>query len=257
MKWLIRLAIFCTVFLVGPVYMALFGNISFGNDWRTADRSSVGIAPHPDSVREAIVQVYAARAFNWRGAFAVHTWLATKPEDANAFTVHEVLGWRLHADEPVVTIHTSAPDRSWYGAAPEILIDIRGEKAQALIPEIEQAVKSYPYQHDYTIWPGPNSNTFTAWVARRVPGLGLDLPTTAIGKDYLENGKVFSTTPSGTGYQLSFLGALGVSAAAKEGLEINLLGFSFGIDPLGLAIKLPGVGRVGKSRALENAPASP
>lgn len=252
MKWLMRLGIFCTVLLVGPLYMTLFGNISFANDWRTADRSSAGIAPDPVVTREAVVQVYAARAFNWRGVFAVHTWLATKPQDAESFTVHEVLGWRLHADDPVVVSHSGIPDRSWYGNPPELLTDIRGNRAMALIPAIEQAVRSYPYPRDYTIWPGPNSNTFTAWVARQVPSLELDLPTTAIGKDYLDRGQIFSRAPSGSGYQVSIYGVFGIVTAVKEGIELNFLGLSFGVDPFGLAVKLPGIGRLGMSRTPRN-----
>ena len=48
-------------------------------DWRTASHRSAGLAPDPASHRDAVVQVYAARTFGWRGAFAVHTWLAAKP----------------------------------------------------------------------------------------------------------------------------------------------------------------------------------
>ena len=70
------------------------------------------------------------------------------------------------------------------------------------------------------------------------------MPPTAIGKDYL-TGSLFARTPSGTGYQLSLLGLLGLSVARDEGLEINLFGLTFGIDPLGLALKLPGLGRLG------------
>ncbi|NDA85703.1 MAG: DUF3750 domain-containing protein, partial [Burkholderiaceae bacterium] len=33
------------------------------------------------------------------------------------------------------------------------------------------AVQSYPYADSYTMWPGPNSNTFTAHVGREVPEL--------------------------------------------------------------------------------------
>ena len=33
-------------------------------------------------------------------------------------------------------------------------------------------------------FPGPNSNTFTAWIAKKVPELELDLPFTAIGSGY-------------------------------------------------------------------------
>ena len=225
--------------------MSVFGNVSFGNDWRTADRSSVGIAPNPAYIREAIVQVYAARAFNWRGVFAVHTWLATKTTNDDSFTVHEVLGWRLSSHEPVVVSHRTMPDRSWYGNPPEILVDIRGELAESLIPSINRPVETYPHAMDYTIWPGPNSNTFTAWVARQVPSLELDLPTTAIGKDYLPHGELFAPAPSGSGYQFSAAGIFGMVIALREGLEINILGLNLGIDPLGLAIKLPGVGRIG------------
>jgi hypothetical protein len=52
-------------------------------------------------------------------------------------------------------------------------------------------------------------------------------------------------TPSGTGYQLSLLGVFGITLAREEGIELNLLGLSFGIDILKPALKLPFVGRLG------------
>jgi hypothetical protein len=36
-----------------------------------------------------------------------------------------------------------------------------------------------------------------------------------------------------------------VTLAVEEGVEINLLGLSLGVDPASLAIKLPGIGSVG------------
>ena len=54
-----------------------------------------------------------------------------------------------------------------------------------------------------------------------------------------------SGVPSGTGYQVNIKGLFGVMAAIEEGLEVNLIGLTFGIDPLNLAIKLPGIGRLG------------
>jgi len=78
-----------------------------------------------------------------------------------------------------------------------------------------------------------------------VPELELDLPVTAIGKDYPINGSVIDRAPSGTGYQLSMLGLLGLTLARDEGLELNLLGLSFGIDFSKPAIKLPFIGRLG------------
>ena len=97
------------VLLIGPLLVVSCGNVRLGQDWRTADRSATGIAPDPAVVQEAMVQVYAARAFNWRGMFAVHTWIATKAENAPTYTVHQVLGWRKRRGLPVVV---SAPDES-------------------------------------------------------------------------------------------------------------------------------------------------
>src|SRR3990172_1119898 len=83
-----------------PVVMILSGAVSLGRDYRTANRDSAGIAPDPAETPEAVVQVYAARALNWRGIFGVHTWIATKPENAPHFTVHQVVGWRGFRDLP-------------------------------------------------------------------------------------------------------------------------------------------------------------
>lgn len=247
-RWTRRGLVLLGVLLAGPLLVASCGDVRLGQDWRTADRSPAGIAPDPAIVREAVVQVYAARAFNWRGMLAVHTWIATKTEGAPAYTLHQVMGWRKRHGLPVVVSIRDVPDRAWYGNPPEIIADVRGPAAAALIGKIENAVASYPYVHQYTIWPGPNSNTFTAHVAREVPALGLELPTTAIGKDYLNNGSLIARAPSGTGYQFSMFGILGITAAAREGLEFNLLGLAFGIDPEDLAIKLPGLGNVGIGR---------
>lgn len=244
-RYFARAFIFLLVLLAGPMLVVSCGNIRLGQDWRTADRSPTGVAPDPAITREAVIQVYAARAFNWRGMFAVHTWIATKPANAGGYMVHQVIGWRQYRGLPVLASGQDIPDRSWFGSPPEIIADVRGERAEALIPQILAAVASYPYPDRYTTWPGPNSNTFVAHVAREVPELRLELPTTAIGKDYLSNHGVAARAPSGTGYQLSLFGLLGVTAAVREGLELNLLGLAFGIDPEDLAIKLPGLGNVG------------
>ena len=110
---------------------------------------------------------------------------------------------------------------------------------------IERAVAAYPYRDTYRTWPGPNSNTSTAYVGRAVPELALDLPPTAIGKDFLANGAIVARAPSGTGVQLSLYGLVGVLIAAEEGFEINLFGLAFGIDPKDLALRLPGLGKLG------------
>jgi len=81
-------------------------------------------------------------------------------------------------------------------------------------------------------------------VLREAPELRVDLPPTAIGKDYLGIMPV-GKLPSGTGGQISLLGAAGVAVGLEEGLEINVLGLTFGVDPGSLALKLPLIGRLG------------
>lgn len=215
-----------------------------GNDWRTASRQPVGLAPDPATTPEAVVQVYAARTVGVRGLFGAHSWIAVKPAKARAYTVYEVLGWQLRWDDTAVSVRSRAPDARWFGNEPELLADVRGAAAEPLIPRIERAVQSYPFGDEYRAWPGPNSNTFTAWVTRAVPELRADLPPTAIGKDYLRGG-LLTAAPSGSGYQLSVAGLVGLTASTVEGLEVNLLGLTFGVDPWPPALKLPLAGRIG------------
>jgi len=229
--------------VVGAIVSASSEGRAVADDWRTASREPAGIAPDPLTTPDPIVQVYAARAFSWRGYLGVHTWIATKRRNAKAFTVYEVIGWRGYHGLPVVAVTEKEPDRRWFGAMPQVLLDQRGDHVESIIDDIEVAVASYPHPDEYRVWPGPNSNTFTAYVARNVKGLNLDLPPTAIGKDYLGDG-IVATTPSGSGFQVSLFGLLGVMAALEEGVEVNLLGLTFGIDPKDLALKLPGIGRL-------------
>ena len=213
--------------------------------WSQARWDSAGLAPDPASTPEAVVQVYAARAWGWKGILAVHSWIVMKRTDAAVFERYEVVGWGVQRGAPAIRKDMRAIDGYWAGNPPRVVVEHRGPAAEGLIDRIEAAIASYPFPDQYRTWPGPNSNTFIAHIGREVPELGLDMPPIAIGKDYLSNGGLFARTPSGSGVQLSLLGVLGLSVGRTEGLEINLLGLIIGIDPLGLALKLPGVGRIG------------
>jgi hypothetical protein len=239
------LTIFLLLFFALPLYTVLSGQAPLGRDFRRADRSSAGIAPLAEKTPEAVVQVYFARALNWRGIFGVHTWIATKPENATEYTIHQVIGWRTYRGLPAVFSAAGIPDGRWFGNEPTLIADLRGEAAASAIPKIFAAITAYPYPDEYTLWPGPNSNTFVAYIGRHVPELRMDLPATAIGKDYPSNGSIVDYAPSGTGYQLSMLGILGVTMAREEGFELNLLGLNFGIDFFKPALKLPFIGRLG------------
>ena len=211
--------------------------------WAFAVRHSAGIAPDPVSnAAVAIVQVYAAPTYGWRGYFAVHPWIIFKRAGQTAYTRYEVIGW---GGSDVVRRDRNEPDGYWFGALPQLLVDHRGEAAEAMIGPIEAAIESYPYKDQYRSYPGPNSNTFLAHIGRSVPALNLDLPANAIGKDYRPLTQLVGHAPSGGGVQISLLGMLGVIVSAEEGIEINLLGLNFGIDLKHLALRLPSIGRLG------------
>jgi hypothetical protein len=115
-----------------------------------------------------------------------------------------------------------------------------------LIPRIETVARDYAYAEpgDYRIFPGPNSNSFTAAVLRAVPELGIALPSNAIGRDY-RDGFYAGTTDSGTGIELNAAGYAGIKIGWIEGVEVNLLGLVAGFDIRRPAVKLPGFGRIG------------
>jgi hypothetical protein len=166
------------------IIILLFLTGCTAKDWRTASREPAGIAPPPDSTREAVLQIYGASAWGWRGWFAIHTWIAAKRTGDASYTVYEVIGWRQRRGLPVVRIEQDLPDRYWYGERPRLLKEFRGNGVDRLIDDVDRAAHAYPWPDTYEAFPGPNSNTFTAWIGRQIPALGLDLPFSAIGSGY-------------------------------------------------------------------------
>jgi hypothetical protein len=240
--WLLLLM---ALLLAGPLLTLALGRVPMHGDWRTASHRSAGLAPDPSTHHEAVVQVYASRTFGWRGAFAVHCWLAAKPPGAERYTRYEVIGWYARDGGSSVSISDSgAPDAEWYGATPTLIHDLRGADAETVIAKLPQAIASYAFASSYRAWPGPNSNTFLAHLGRQIHELDLTLPSNAIGKDYLPMGQILARTPSGTGLQLSLSGVLGATVGLDEGLELNVFGLVIGVDLRHPALKLPGIGRV-------------
>jgi hypothetical protein len=168
--------------LIGLILSSCFS----GNDWRTASRESAGIAPVPSITNEAVLNVYGANTWGWRGWIAIHTWIATKRTGEESYTVYDVVGWRGHNGQPVLGITQDIPDRYWYGERPRIIKEHRGKGVDRLIDAVDKAAHDYPWKTTYKVYPGPNSNTFTAWIAQQVPELELDLPFSAIGRGYVD-----------------------------------------------------------------------
>lgn len=214
--------------------------------WSAADWSSTGTLPEAAADSDAMIRVYAAHSGRWKGIFAVHHWIVVKRKGETVYSRYDVVGW----GNPVRR-DGYAPDARWYGNEPVLVHEVGGARAEGLIPCIEAAVADYPWagRGSYRVWPGPNSNTFVAFVLRRVPELGAEMLPTGIGKDYLGPGLQVGPTPSGTGYQVSVAGVIGAALGRAEGLEFHLLGATIGIDPDDLAIELPALGTIGLGAA--------
>jgi len=219
-----------------------FSSQGWPGSWHEAQWHSTGTAPDPAFTPEAVVRIYSARTGRWKSIFAVHSWIAVKPAGASSWSRFEVVGWGRPIRQNAYPV-----DALWYSNPPMVSYELRGEEARRAIPKIVSAISNYPHsaRGSYTIWPGPNSNTFVAHVVRQVPELKAELPARAMGKDYLGEGLQFATTPSHTGWQMSWNGVAGLAVAWEEGLELHVLGATIGIDPLDLAIKLPSFGRLG------------
>ncbi|MEH6524975.1 MAG: DUF3750 domain-containing protein [Sneathiella sp.] len=214
------------------------------NTWWEARRDSADLSPSPDNHPEAIVQIFGARTWGWRGNFAVHTWISIKRRDAAAYERYEVIGWRAYNGGQALSYRTGAPDNFWHGNPPEVLSDVRGPAAENIIVKIKALVDAYPHKSDYVLWPGPNSNSFVAHIGRNIPELALDLPPTAIGKDYIVGEPFTSTAVSGQGLQVSLFGYGGFTFSPVEGAELHLLGLTLGYDFDDHDLKLPGFGRI-------------
>jgi hypothetical protein len=215
------------------------------NYW-DADWSSAGILPAPTSHQPAMVRVFAARTGRWKGIFAVHTWIVVKPRGARSYQRFDKVGW----GSPI-RVNNYPPDARWYSNTPRMIYAADGRQAEQLIPKLIAGVERYKFSRsgDYSIWPGPNSNTFTSCVLAGIPEMAAVLPPTAIGKNFPCEDRWFILERTVGGIHVSLRGLLGVRAGWRDGLEVNILGAVIGADFRRPALKLPGFGRIGMNAA--------
>ena len=229
--------------------LILYGllSVSVGAVIDSSKFTSLKTAPSPDQFDAPVVQVYAARTWGKKGMLAVHTWIVTKRRGANSYNRHEIIGWKLRWSSSALRSNRwrAYDEANWFGNEATLLVDHRGGEVDAMIDKIDAAIINYPYKDQYRLWPGPNSNTFIAYLGLAVPELSLDLPSTAVGKDYRPVHKLLGRSASGTGFQISLLGLASLSIGYEEGIEVSLLGINFEWDVFDGAIELPALGRVG------------
>jgi Protein of unknown function (DUF3750) len=238
------LALFVALTILLPISIGAALGYARGwpENWKVASWASSGLLPEASTIEPATVMILSSRTGRWKSIFAEHMSIIVKPEGAEAWTRYDVVGW----GNPVRKNNYVA-DALWYGNAPRVIYRLEGDQAAQIIPQIEASIGRYPFQKKgtYTVWPGPNSNTFVAWVVRHTAGFDAELPPVAVGKDWLGSGFSWDTAPSKSGWTFSAGGFVGGTLAWEEGLELHLLGSTIGIDVNDLAIKLPALGKLG------------
>ncbi|ALN72548.1 DUF3750 domain-containing protein [Aureimonas sp. AU20] len=207
--------------------------------YRDADWTSAALLPKPDASPEAAIYVLAARTGGLKGALSEHSWIVTKARDARRYERYDKVGWGAP-----IRRNAYAADGRWYSNEPRLVATLKGEAAERALPDIEKAIASYPFaaQGGYRLFPGPNSNSFIAYVLREVPALGAVLPPAAVGRDYPTDGHLLRLDTEAGEFQASLFGYAGVAVGLRSGFELNLLGLVAGVDPFRWQIKIPAFG---------------
>ena len=135
----------------------------------------------------AVVELWYAPLPAPLSAFAWHHWFVVRAGDtADRWEVWQSLN---AGGESRGFVHKNLmrPESAVGGGDAVHLFTWRGGDADALCRALRRAWDSYPFQNIYRAFPGPNSNTFVAWVLRRA-GLARDaallLKRQAIGRGW-------------------------------------------------------------------------
>jgi hypothetical protein len=208
--------------------------------WRAADWSTSGMLGEP-SAEDAAIYVLAARTGGLKGALSVHSWIVLKKPGEERYHRYDKVGWGTP-----IRVDSYPADGRWYSNDPFVVHEIRGDEAERLIPQFEAAIAAYPFAErgGYRIWPGPNSNSFVAWVLDAVPDFGGRLPPNATGRDYAPGWVLAGLTPDGRNLRVTLFGVAGFTVGWTSGIELHLAGLVAGLDFRQPALKIPGYGRL-------------
>ena len=229
-------------------------------------RPSKGWIDHANSPPEDFVQLWTRDSFHAQGV-ALHPYFLIYDKQNNSWEQWEIWAgsqWGYYInrskkkrrysdgrpDETVQAMHRQVGCvRTWtpvtyVDESPReyLLNEWSGDEATRMI-EVMRRPETYPEHSDYVIWPGPNSNSYARWVLEQA-GVGADLHPRMVGKDWHGPlGFGLGLTPTRTGIHLDLL-TLGAAVGLKDGIELHILGFTFGIDFWPPALKTP-CGRLG------------
>jgi Protein of unknown function (DUF3750) len=193
-----------------------------------------------------VVQLRYATLPHFLRAIAVHYWFVVGDPAARQWHRWEVWQTKDAGGQSLGHVHCDLrhPDDGVGGGAYRLAAEWSDSAAQAIYAVLAQA-QDYPYRDLYRAWPGPNSNTFVAWVLREA-GLHHALDPRAIGKDYVGLlGMQLSSRPAGAQVETPLLG---VRVCLRDGVEVHLLGLTCGLRWSPLEVYTP-FGRLGLKTA--------
>jgi hypothetical protein len=112
------------------------------------------------------------------GAIAVHCWFVVAGERWEVWQTKNAGGTCIgHVHRGL-----KPPEDGVGGGPSHVVARWEGDAAQRIAAVLNQ-VEKYPYRERYRSWPGPNSNTFVAWVLREAR-VEHRLPWRALGRNY-------------------------------------------------------------------------
>jgi hypothetical protein len=235
MRWLRRRLWKARWLLLGWLLLCLAGEVYS----RLRPPSFTPVSERP---REPVVQLGYSPLPTALGHVAVHYHFVTFDPDEGRWHRWELWQYPDQGGKSWGHVHRDllSPEDGTGGGPPRTQREWRGDEARALLAALSRS-PDYPHRDEYLAWPGPNSNTYIAWVLREA-GVSADLDPRAIGRDYHGRpGAGRTTTATGVEAQSPLLGA---TLGLEDGAELHFLGFTFGIDVWPPATKTP-LGRLG------------
>jgi hypothetical protein len=126
-----------------------------------------------------VVQLYRA-GIPLLGWLAAHYWLVIR--DGERCERWEVWQSKDAGGRSIGHLHCNLkPPEAHVGGGPtQLMAEWHGEQALALQRVL---LTDYPHCDSYRYWPGPNSNTYVAWVLRQA-GIDHPLDRLAVGKNF-------------------------------------------------------------------------
>jgi hypothetical protein len=184
----------------------------------------------------------------WYSLFATHTWIELHQKGEE-----EWLRIEANTSPRTQNLHPSiATHNVRWGRDVELIAVFLLEDAAAMIPQILESADRHAQGFEYRAYPGPNSNTYVARILDDVPGMDVELPHNAVGKDYapiIDAG----ITDSRDGLHLD-IPLLGASLGYQQGIELHLIGLTAGFSLWPPALKIPFLPRIGFSPGLTRLP---